>query len=138
MKDVMTFDEAHYFDIGTAQTPNVVLGGVITQLDENSNPTESEKQYIHQKSATTLCFRLRAKKRCIFTRMEDWEHTHRFPRFVPLRIAEAALPCKRMFSSATTLRPKTPIAFTKLTAWIQAERNARKKYKNLQADKPIC
>lgn len=53
MKDVMTFDEAHYFDIGTAQTPNVVLGGVITQLDENSNPTESEKHYITQKSATT-------------------------------------------------------------------------------------
>ena len=53
MKDVMTYDEAHYFDIGTAQTPNVVLGGVITQLDENSNPTESEKQYIHQKTKTT-------------------------------------------------------------------------------------
>lgn len=52
MKDVMTYDEAHYFDIGTAQTPNVVLGGVITQLDENSNPTESEKQYIHQKAST--------------------------------------------------------------------------------------
>ena len=53
MKDVMTYDEAHYFDIGTSQTPNVVLGGVITQLDENSNPTESEKQYIHQKTKTT-------------------------------------------------------------------------------------
>lgn len=53
MKDVMTYDEAHYFDIGTASSPNVVLGGVITQLDENSNPTESEKQYIHQKTATT-------------------------------------------------------------------------------------
>ena len=49
----MTYDEAHYFDIGTSQTPNVVLGGVITQLDENSNPTESEKQYIHQKTKTT-------------------------------------------------------------------------------------
>lgn len=53
MQDVMTYDEAHYFDIGTSQTPNVVLGGVITQLDENSNPTESEKQYIHQKTKTT-------------------------------------------------------------------------------------
>lgn len=53
MRDVMTYDEAHYFDIGTSQTPNVVLGGVITQLDENSNPTESEKQYIHQKTKTT-------------------------------------------------------------------------------------
>ena len=37
--DVMTYDEAHYFDIGTIE-----LGGVITQLDENSNPTEQEKQ----------------------------------------------------------------------------------------------
>ena len=53
MQDVMTYDEAHYFDIGTSQTPNIVLGGVITQLDENSNPTESEKQYIHQKTKTT-------------------------------------------------------------------------------------
>lgn len=53
MKDVMTYDEAHYFDIGTTSTPNVVLGGVITQLDENSNPTESEKQYITQKTKTT-------------------------------------------------------------------------------------
>lgn len=51
--DVMTYDEAHYFDIGTSSTPNIVLGGVITQLDENSNPNEQEKQYIHQKSATT-------------------------------------------------------------------------------------
>lgn len=53
MKDVMTYDEAHYFDIGTASSPDVELGGVITQLDENSNPTESEKQYIHQKTKTT-------------------------------------------------------------------------------------
>ena len=51
--DVMTYDEAHYFDIGTSTTPNVVLGGVITQLDENSNPNEQEKQYITQKSSTT-------------------------------------------------------------------------------------
>ena len=53
MKDIMTYDEAHYFDIGTTETPNIVLGGVITQLDEASNPTESEKQYIQQKSMTT-------------------------------------------------------------------------------------
>ena len=39
MQDIMTYDEAHYFDI--------------TQLDENSNPTESEKQYIQQKTKTT-------------------------------------------------------------------------------------
>ena len=51
--DVMTYDEAHYFDIGTSSSPNVVLGGVITQLDENSNPTEQEKQYITDKSKTT-------------------------------------------------------------------------------------
>ena len=53
MQDIMTYDEAHYFDIGTTQTPNVVLGGVITQLDENSNPNEQEKQYITDKSSTT-------------------------------------------------------------------------------------
>lgn len=52
MKDIMTYDEAHYFDIGTTETPNIVLGGVITQLDESSNPTESSKQYIQQKSKT--------------------------------------------------------------------------------------
>lgn len=53
MKDIMTYDEAHYFDIGTSQTPNIVLGGVITQLDENSNPVESTKQYITDKASTT-------------------------------------------------------------------------------------
>ena len=52
MQDIMTYDEAHYFDIGTSETPKISLGGVITQLDENSNPTESQKQYIHQKSKT--------------------------------------------------------------------------------------
>lgn len=52
LKDVMTYDEAHYFDLGTSEEPNIVLGGVITQLDESSNPTESEKQYIQQKSMT--------------------------------------------------------------------------------------
>jgi hypothetical protein len=52
MQDIMTYDEAHYFDIGTSSAPNIVLGGVITQLDENSNPTENEKQYIGDKSKT--------------------------------------------------------------------------------------
>ena len=52
MQDIMAYDEAHYFDIGTSETPDIVLGGVITQLDENSNPTESEKQYIGDKSKT--------------------------------------------------------------------------------------
>lgn len=46
--DVMTYDEAHYFDIGTIE-----LGGVITQLDESSNPNETEKQYITDKSSKT-------------------------------------------------------------------------------------
>lgn len=53
MTDIMTYDEAHYFDITTTETPEVVLGGVITQLDENSNPTEQEKQYIQNTSKTT-------------------------------------------------------------------------------------
>lgn len=52
MTDIMAYDEAHYFDIGTETVPNIVLGGVITQLDESSNPTESEKQYIGDKSKT--------------------------------------------------------------------------------------
>lgn len=49
LKDIMVYDEAHYFGIGES----IVLGGVITELTESSNPTESEKQYIHQKSKTT-------------------------------------------------------------------------------------
>ena len=53
LQDIMAYDEAHYFDIGTSEEPNIVLGGVITQLDESSNPTESEKQYIHQRTMTT-------------------------------------------------------------------------------------
>lgn len=53
LKDIMAYDEAHYFDIGTSETPDVQLGGVITQLDENANPTEQEKQYIQQKTKTT-------------------------------------------------------------------------------------
>lgn len=49
LKDIMTYDEAHYFGIND----EIVLGGVITEMTESSNPTESEKQYIHQKSKTT-------------------------------------------------------------------------------------
>ena len=53
MKDIMTYDEAHYF--GSADGETINLGGVITELSENSNPTETEKQYIHEKSKIT-CF----------------------------------------------------------------------------------
>jgi hypothetical protein len=49
MKDVMVYDEAHYFGIGD----EIVLGGVITEMTESSNPTETEKQYIHEKSKRT-------------------------------------------------------------------------------------
>lgn len=48
LRDVMEYDEAHYFGIND----KIVLGGVITEMTESSNPTESEKQYIHQKSKT--------------------------------------------------------------------------------------
>ena len=53
MRDIMTYDEAHYFQTGTGNSAEINLGGVITSLTESSNPTESEKQYIHQKSAVT-------------------------------------------------------------------------------------
>ena len=53
LKDVMEYDEAHYFDVGTSETPDIELGGVITEMTESSNPTETEKQYIHQKSKIT-------------------------------------------------------------------------------------
>ena len=49
LKDVMEYDEAHYFGINE----EIVLGGVITEMTESANPTESEKQYIHQKSKVT-------------------------------------------------------------------------------------
>ena len=49
LRDVMEYDEAHYFGIND----QIVLGGVLTEMTESSNPTESEKQYIHQKSKTT-------------------------------------------------------------------------------------
>lgn len=53
MRDIMTYDEAHYFQTGAGNSAEINLGGVITSLTESSNPTESEKQYIHQKSAVT-------------------------------------------------------------------------------------
>lgn len=49
LRDIMQYDQAHYFGINT----EIVLGGVITELTESANPTESEKQYIHQKSKVT-------------------------------------------------------------------------------------
>lgn len=51
MKDVMVYDEAHYFSDATGE--NINLGGVITEMTESSNPAETEKQYIHQKSSIT-------------------------------------------------------------------------------------
>ena len=45
LKDIMTYDEAHYFGIND----EIVLGGVITEMSESSNPTEKEKQYINEK-----------------------------------------------------------------------------------------
>ena len=49
----MVYDEAHYFDVGTSSASDIQLGGVITEMTESSNPTETEKQYIHQKSKIT-------------------------------------------------------------------------------------
>ena len=52
--DIMPNMELHYFDIGTSSTPDIQLGGYgFTQMDENSNPEESEKQYINQATKTT-------------------------------------------------------------------------------------
>ena len=51
MKDIMVYDEAHYFGDATGET--ISLGGVITEMTESSNPAETEKQYIHQKSSIT-------------------------------------------------------------------------------------
>lgn len=48
LQDIMVYDEAHYF--GDSAGTTITLGGVITELTESSNPEESEKQYIHQKS----------------------------------------------------------------------------------------
>lgn len=51
MKDIMVYDEAHYF--GGVDNETINLGGVITEMTESSNPKETEKQYIHQKSSVT-------------------------------------------------------------------------------------
>lgn len=51
LTDIMSHDELHYFGDSTGE--NITLGGVITELTENANPTESEKQYIHEKSKRT-------------------------------------------------------------------------------------
>lgn len=48
LKDIMEYDEAHYFEIDN----EIVLGGVITEMTESSNPKEKTRQYIHQKSET--------------------------------------------------------------------------------------
>lgn len=48
LTEIMEYDEAHYFGDSTGST--ITLGGVITSLTENTNPTEQEKQYIHEKS----------------------------------------------------------------------------------------
>jgi hypothetical protein len=53
LKDVMAYDEAHYFGIGEGSDAQIVLGGVITTMSESSNPTETTKQYIHEKSSRT-------------------------------------------------------------------------------------
>lgn len=54
LMDIMPNMELHYFDIGTSSTPDIQLGGYgFTQMDENSNPEESEKQYINQATKTT-------------------------------------------------------------------------------------
>ena len=53
MRDIMTYDQAHYFGVVNGSSTTITLGGVITDLTESSNPTESEKQYIHEKSKTT-------------------------------------------------------------------------------------
>lgn len=51
--EVMTYDEAHYLDIGTSTTPDIELMNVgITQLNENSNPIEKSTQYIGDKSVS--------------------------------------------------------------------------------------
>lgn len=53
IENVMSYDEALYLDIG-AEAPDIQVMNVgVTKFDENSNPTEKEKQYIGQKSKTT-------------------------------------------------------------------------------------
>lgn len=44
----------HFFNIGTAETPEyALLGDGITSLTEDFNPESSTKQYIHQSNGTT-------------------------------------------------------------------------------------
>lgn len=44
----------HFFNIGTAETPEyVLLGDGITSLTEDFNPESDTKQYIHQANGTT-------------------------------------------------------------------------------------
>ncbi len=44
----------HFFNIGTAETPEyVLLGDGITSLTEEFNPESDTKQYIHQANGTT-------------------------------------------------------------------------------------
>ncbi len=44
----------HFFNIGTAETPEyVLLGDGITSLTEEFNPESGTKQYIHQANGTT-------------------------------------------------------------------------------------
>ena len=40
MRDIMVYDEAHYFSNAENE---INLGGVITELTESTNPIESEK-----------------------------------------------------------------------------------------------
>lgn len=49
LKDIMAYDQAHYFGINN----KIVLGGVITDMTESSNPKEAQKQYMHEKSERT-------------------------------------------------------------------------------------
>ena len=44
----------HFFNIGTAETPEyALLGDGITSLTEEFNPESNTKQYIHQANGTT-------------------------------------------------------------------------------------
>ena len=44
----------HFFNIGTAETPEyVLLGDGITSLTEEFNPESNTKQYIRQANGTT-------------------------------------------------------------------------------------
>lgn len=49
LRDIMAYDQAHYFGFNN----KIVLGGVITDMTESSNPKEAQKQYMHEKSEKT-------------------------------------------------------------------------------------